>query len=229
VDEATWVLLHGTPLTPAIWRPTAAHLGGRVLVPDCTAVPDGPEPQAALARRVAREVEGDIHLVGHSFGGQVALELALLVPERIRSLTILCSRDTPFPAFAATATEVREGRAPSPVATLNRWFSPAELAAGKTAVKEARVELATASTADWARALDAIAAYDASARTPGLRVAATLVAAGADAVSTPAAMADLEQRLPDARLDVHPEWHHLSPFVDPRALAHLLEAALNPR
>jgi len=229
VNDASWVLLHGTPLTPAIWRPTAAHLLGPVRIPDCTSVPAGPEPQASLAERIATEIDGEIDLVGHSFGGQVALELALLIPGRIRSLTILCSRDTPFPAFAAVASAIRSGQVPPADATLARWFSPTELAAGGDAIDEARSELASASALDWARALDAIAVYDASSRTPDLRMPVTLIAAGGDAVSTPAAMGDLQRRLPDARLDVHPEWHHLSPFLDPRALARLLEAGADAR
>jgi pimeloyl-ACP methyl ester carboxylesterase len=223
--ERGWMLLHGTPLAPAIWGPAAEHLDGPVAVPDCTVTPAGPNPQATTAARLAEGISGDIDLVGHSFGGQTALELALLIPERVRSLTVLCSRDTPVPAFAAVAAAVRAGTGPTVEATLRRWFAPEELAAGGPVGDEVRAELATASVPDWAAALDAIARYDSSARTPGLRMPVTLVAAGGDAVSTPDAMRALQSRIPHADLIVHDAWHHLSPFLDPAALAALLTRA----
>ena len=61
-----------------------------------------------------------MHVVGHSFGGQVALDLALLAPARVRALTLICSRDTPFPAFAATAAALRRGDPVDPDAALGR-------------------------------------------------------------------------------------------------------------
>ncbi|MEF2977946.1 alpha/beta fold hydrolase [Subtercola sp. YIM 133946] len=222
----SWVLVHGTPLAPAIWQPAAALLAGDVFVPDCRAVPPGPNPQAALAAQVVAQADdGRFDLAGHSFGGQIALEIALLVPERVRSLTILCSRDTPFPAFQAVAEAVRGGAAPSVDATLARWLSPNELTSGAAVVDDVRAELAAASLPDWARALEAIATYDRSAATPSLAMPVRLVACGQDAVATPEAMGELHARIPHSRLDVRPNAHHLSLFLDPAALAHTLEGA----
>jgi 3-oxoadipate enol-lactonase len=48
-----------------------------------------------------------MHPAGHSFGRQVALDLALLIPDRIATVTLICSRDTPFPGFAAAAASLR--------------------------------------------------------------------------------------------------------------------------
>ena len=105
-----WLLIHGTPLTPEVWTPTADALGtAEVLAPDCTDVPTGDNPQAAIARRLLESVDGDLDVVGHPFGGQIAIEVALRAPQRVRTLTILCSRDTPFPAFGALAESVRAG------------------------------------------------------------------------------------------------------------------------
>src|SRR4029077_307130 len=67
------------------------------------------------------------HVVGHSFGGQVALELALQRPDLVSELTLLCTRDTPYSAFAAAADHVVAGRADVDGA-LQRWFSRVELA-----------------------------------------------------------------------------------------------------
>ena len=83
------------------------------------------------------------HVVGHSFGGQVALELAIQRPDLVSELTLLCTRDTPYPAFAAAADDVAAGRSDIDD-TLRRWFSPAELDDDGAAVRSARTALATA-------------------------------------------------------------------------------------
>ena len=222
----TWVLLHGTPLAPAIWRETARELTDQpVQIPDCTQVPDR-DAQRRLAGRVAGALgDGDLDVVGHSFGGQIAIDLGLLRPQQVRSLTILCSRDTPFPPFARTATAVRDGSPPSVPASLARWFTADQLAANCPAVQAARRQLESASLSDWANALDAIATFDRTARAAELIMPVNLIAAGGDAVSTPAAMADFATRLPRATLVVQDGWMHMSPFVDPSRLAGMLRTA----
>jgi len=223
---AAWVLLHGTPLTPAVWHGIARLLSDqRVLVPDCTRVPDD-DAQGTLAAEVATAIgDATVDVVGHSFGGQVAIDLALLRPQHVRSLTILCSRDTPFPAFSQTAEAVRAGSSPSAEAGLKRWFTAEEVRAESPAVQEARRALERASRADWAAALDAIATFDRSSRSAELTMPVALMAAGGDAVSAPAVMAEMATRITRATFAVQPAWMHMSPFVDPSALAGLLREA----
>lgn len=220
----TLVLLHGAPLTPDIWAETVAHLGGRAVVtPDCTEVPNSREAQSILAEQVAAEVEGDLDLVGHSFGGQIAIDLALSHPDRVRTLTILCSRDTPYPAFGPVAAQVRAGSGPSIVGSLARWFTAEELIADPPAVRAAREQLSRANDEHWAAALSAIATYDRWSRTGSLSMPVTVVAAGKDGVSTPEVMADLARRVHGAVFDLHPEWSHMSAFTEPEALAALID------
>lgn len=231
-----WVLLHGTPLTPAVWDGVAARLGprGRVLCP--TAAPagvvteagevgDAADAPAELAAWLASSHGGlpdRMHVVGHSFGGQVALDLALLAPGRVRALTLICSRDTPFPAFAATAAALRRGDPVDPDAALDRWFTAAELRGNSPVVQYARCCLQQADRRSWAAALEAIAGYDRSDRVAAISVPVTLIAAELDPVSTPAAMSALASRLPRASLTVLPGAAHMSPFIDPAALATLI-------
>jgi pimeloyl-ACP methyl ester carboxylesterase len=225
-----WVLLHGTPLTPAVWDDVAAHLApaGRVLCPDVTPAggpADTGDAQAALAARLASAeagLPGRMHLAGHSFGGQVALDLALLIPDRIQTLTLICSRDTPFPPFAAAAATLREGGPADPEAALGRWFTAAELHANGPVVNYARRCLAGADRAPWVAALEAIARYDRAGRVAAIGVPVRLIAAEHDPVSTPAAMSDLAGRLPRASLTVLPGAAHMSPFTDPATLAGLI-------
>jgi pimeloyl-ACP methyl ester carboxylesterase len=225
-SQERWLLLHGTPLTPSVWTDIAAHLQPTGAV-RCPWVTPGntSEAQLDVARRLRddlHDVTGDVHVVGHSFGGQVALELALAMPQRVRSLTILCSRDTPFPAFAAAAQAV-PGFGPADLdAVLSRWFRPADLAADGPLVRYARRCLITADRALWATALRAIASYDRSHLTPTIDVPVTLIAAELDQVSTPAAMTAMAGRLSHARLHVLPDAAHMSPFLHPEALAHMI-------
>ncbi|THG33988.1 alpha/beta hydrolase [Glaciibacter flavus] len=222
---ATWVLIHGTPLTPAVWQPVAALLDGPKVMPDCTRVPGRTDAQNAIARTIAPTLPaGRWDVVGHSFGGQIAIELALANAERVKSLTVLCSRDTPFSPFAEVAEAVRQGTGPTVAAGLARWFTAGEIDADAEAVRQARADLAaaTASPEDWANALSAIATYDRSADVGRLEMPTYLVAAGRDSVSTPAVMTDLSARLPRATLRVHEDWAHMSAFTDPPALAKML-------
>ena len=103
------------------------------LVPRCQAGPRpwGPPGCAGRASGLdAGTVPGAADVVGHSFGGQVAIDLALLAPQRIKTLTLVCSRDTPFSAFAAAVARLRHGDPVDTAAALGRWFTEPELDTG---------------------------------------------------------------------------------------------------
>ena len=225
-----WVLLHGTPLTPQVWDGVARHLRGYgpVWCPDVSPAAGRRDTQAALAAHLAAALEQfpeRLHVVGHSFGGQVAIDVALLAPRRVQTLTLVCSRDTPFPAFAAAAARLRHGDPVDIGAALGRWFTEPEINARGPVVSYARRCLQHADRASWAAALDAIACYDRADRTGSIGVPSTLIAAGLDQVSTPAAMAALASRLPAATLHVLPGAAHMTPFSDPARLGMLLTRA----
>ena len=56
----------------------------------------------------------------------------------------------------------------------------------------------------------------------------TLIAAELDHVATVSAMTELAGRLPNAALTVLPGAEHMTPFVEPKALAGLLSRAAEP-
>ena len=226
-EHAGWLLLHGTPLTPQIWNGVADYLRGYgpVQCPEITPTAGRQGAQAALAAQLAAALEPfpeRLHVVGHSFGGQVAIDLALLAPHRMAALTVICSRDTPFPAFATAAARLRHGHPLDIADALGRWFTPSELAAGGPVVSYARHCLQQADRTSWAAALDAIASYDRADRVGAISVPVTLIAAELDRVSTPAAMSALAGRLPQAALRVLPGAAHMSPFSDPAQLSLLI-------
>jgi pimeloyl-ACP methyl ester carboxylesterase len=224
--DDVWWLLHGTPLTPTVWDAVAAPLAstGRVRRPLVALSPGRDAGVTGLAKRLVGGLPAKVrpHLVGHSFGGQVALEMALLAPDHIRSLTMVCSRDTPFPGFARAAAALREGEPVDVNAAMRRWFRPAELEAGGAVVDYARRCLTAADRSSWAAALEEIARFDRSHKTPGLGVPLTLVAAEFDQVSTVDAMRALADRAPTSKLHVLRDASHMSPFLTPAALAALL-------
>lgn len=54
------------------------------------------ESVSLLARWLAAAYEAPVHLVGHSMGGQLAIELAARAPDRVASLTLVASSGVPF-------------------------------------------------------------------------------------------------------------------------------------
>jgi pimeloyl-ACP methyl ester carboxylesterase len=93
--------LHSSLSSKAQWRPLADYLGTYYSVAAVdlhgygasrlTAASISLEEEAARALMRARDLIGSrqpVHLIGHSYGGAVALTLAKMWPERVRSLTV---------------------------------------------------------------------------------------------------------------------------------------------
>lgn len=93
----TVVLLHCSGSSGAQWRALAAQLGRRyrVIAPDLigygAAAPWSGQGEFSLAQEAAALQMPDepVHLVGHSYGGGVALHLARTRPELLASLTLI--------------------------------------------------------------------------------------------------------------------------------------------
>jgi len=95
------VLLHSTGASGSQWRRLAAELGDRfrVVAPDlCGYGGSGPwkgkgeislAAEAALVAALIERLDQPVHLVGHSFGGAVALRLAQERPELLKSLVLI--------------------------------------------------------------------------------------------------------------------------------------------
>lgn len=95
------VLLHCSGSSGAQWRTLAPLLGARyrMMTPDLigygAAAPwsgrggFGLAQEAAAVRSLLGRLDEPAHLVGHSYGGAVALHIARTRPERLRSLTLV--------------------------------------------------------------------------------------------------------------------------------------------
>jgi len=91
------VLLHSSGFSSRQWKRLAAELGDRAVVPELAGHGDAepwPEPKpfsfqidveriAALVRSL-----GGAHVVGHSYGGLIAMQVALAEPAAVRSLQL---------------------------------------------------------------------------------------------------------------------------------------------
>jgi pimeloyl-ACP methyl ester carboxylesterase len=100
-DRETVVLLHGSASNNALWRHTKSALQSRYrcIAPDLI----GYGSSAAWPQRAAFGLDAELraiepllrccadtlHLVGHSYGGVLALYLALADPGRVQSLTLI--------------------------------------------------------------------------------------------------------------------------------------------
>ena len=94
------VALHCSGSSGRQWDPYAERLpaGMRLTAPDLMGsgrenawTPGAPVTLEAEARRVLAAFPGDgapVHLIGHSYGGAVALEIAMRWPEKVRTLTL---------------------------------------------------------------------------------------------------------------------------------------------
>ena len=101
IDRETVVLLHGSASNSALWRHTKGALQSRYrcIAPDLI----GYGSSAAWPQQAALGLDAELraiepllqccadalHLVGHSYGGVLALHLALADPERVQSLTLI--------------------------------------------------------------------------------------------------------------------------------------------
>jgi haloacetate dehalogenase len=93
------LLLHGVPETAAMWRPVIDELARDriVLAPDLKGLGEsevrGPYDIPTLVNELAalalHEVDGRIDVVGHDWGGSLAIVLARTRPELVRRLVVI--------------------------------------------------------------------------------------------------------------------------------------------
>jgi pimeloyl-ACP methyl ester carboxylesterase len=95
------ILIHGSLATSATWRRVAANLEGaglRLVAPDLPGwgesqaepddCPDLLEYEARAIEALARAEDSPVHLAGHSYGGNLALYVALAARIPVRSLVL---------------------------------------------------------------------------------------------------------------------------------------------
>lgn len=117
-DGPALVLLHGVPARGAIWADVAAEVGPQVdvITPDLLGFGSSDKPRDLQTLHAKSQAEALLEaldelevpaatVVGHDFGGSVALHLTQLAPERVSALGLLATNafpDTPIPLPLST-------------------------------------------------------------------------------------------------------------------------------
>jgi 3-oxoadipate enol-lactonase len=201
-----------------------------------TAVPPGPYEMADYAADAAALLDHvgweRCRVVGVSFGGMVAQELAVTYPERVERLALVCT--SPGGGFASYPLHTLANEDPDGVMTLRATLLDTRFTPEYLAAHEADRMLAEFATARRAEAvpdevqrgaalqLDARSRHDVVDRL-GAITCPTFVAAGRyDGIAPPANSEAIAARVADAELRVY-EGGHMFFVQDPTALPEILD------
>lgn len=210
------VLIHGAGGCAATWAPVLPHWGPGDHAVDLPGRGSAQGVPAASAAEAARALEGlpeGALLVGHSFGGAVAIEAALAAPERWAGLVLVGSgaRLRVAPAIL----EAVAAATPSAPFRLDFAFGPDADLAVVAAYHAAAAPVPPATAlADW-RACDA---FDRRERLGELALPVLVVHGDADRLTPPRFQEWLEQAIPGTSRAVVPGAGHMLPWEAPEAL-----------
>lgn len=222
---STAVFLHGLGGGRTAWRPQLAELSSsrRCVAWDAPGYGESAPvadtsfdayADAAVAFIDTVSPNAPVDLVGMSFGGMIAQYAAARAPERIRTLTLLCTS----PKFGLDGTDPDEWRA-NRLSGLEAMGSPAAAAPailsslagprGAHVVPEAVEAMARVPLSGLLDSLSTIASHDSRALLPEVHIP-TLILVGELDDETPVAYAEaIDELLPDSRVVVIPGAGHL--------------------
>jgi pimeloyl-ACP methyl ester carboxylesterase len=232
----TLVLLHPVGLDLCCWDEVATRLASscevlRMDLPGHGRSPDA-EPgmtlsdyAAAVRRTLALAGVPCAHVAGLSFGGMIAQTLAIEHADSCASLIAAgCPCTIPADARAARAERgalaAREGMGAVIPSTLERWFTPAFLAAG--GAESTRQRLLRQRVSGWRVAWEAISNLDTEPRLRDLTLPALCVAGERDQATPVEAVAHLARCIPGARLQVLAGAPHMMSIESAPALSDVL-------
>ncbi|PPG92762.1 hypothetical protein C5C39_01755 [Rathayibacter sp. AY1F3] len=161
---------------------------------------------------------GAFHYAGISLGGAIGLGLAVDAPERLASVTAICSAPrigTPDGWADRAGTARRSGTASLVTLSAERWFAPAFVRSSPDTVGAALGELVDVDDESYALCCEALA------HPPGLAAArdVLLVAGALDAALPLASIREQAEAMPGARVEVLDGVGHLPGYEAPERLA----------
>ena len=226
------VLLHGAVCDGRVWRPQVDALANEFTVvawdaPGCGQSADAPEsfrlPEYAdvLAELIAALGLSPAHVLGHSFGGALALQLALRHPTDVATLILVGGYAGWAGSLPAAEVERRLAFALDAADRLPGAFEPTSMPGlfsekmtpeAATALARIMSEARPAATRSMAHAL---AEADLREALPSIRVPTLLISGDADERAPLNVAEDLHRRIPRSRLAVLPGVGHECALEDP--------------
>ena len=246
----TVVLVPGSCSTGAAWRPIIAHWTNRFHCVTTSLLGYGgtTERRTAATADIAQEVEiveavirragHPVHLVGHSFGGLVALAVALRRPDLLHSLTILeapapeilrrCGEDDHYQSFrqmsSAYVSAFQAGRSDAIAAMIDFYGGPGTFAAWPQRVRDYAIATTAANLMDWSCAYG----FDLTPQLLARVAAPTLVAYGESSHPAPQRANELLGRnIPGGRVTVIKGAAHFMIATHAREVAQLVAAHID--
>ena len=228
------VLLHGFPLSSALWRQQQEQLAGRyrVITPDLRGHGQSPAPAGvyemeSLARDVlalldSLNIERAV-IMGHSMGGYVTLAAWKLAPERLLAIGLIDSQasadtDEGRQRRLQLAQDVAaKGNQVAAEAMLPRLFAVG-LAAGDPIWEQVREVILKTPLTGIIGALNGMAVrHDSTAMLPAITVPALVVAGDKDQIIPLAKAQALAAGMPHATLEVIASAGHMTMLEQPAA------------
>jgi 3-oxoadipate enol-lactonase len=220
------VLLHPVGLDRHFWGPLVERASGlrKLIALDLPGHGDSPllgeywtiaEYAKSVYRTLDDLIDGYFEVLGLSFGGMIAQELALLAPQSVSRLIVGACPGV-IPPGARDGVRARgekalaSGMASVVDETLSRWFTPDFLRAPE--VQRVKNRLLTNDVRGWAAGWFAISSFNALERLSQLQVPALVIAAELDAgtpVAATRAIADALPRSSFALLENAPHMMHI--------------------
>lgn len=197
--------------------------GGSKAVPGATSM----EALAGLVIGVADAAGADaFHHAGISLGGAVGAWLALRHPDRVLSLTMVCSAakfGTEESWHERSALVRDHGTQALAEAARGRWFTAN---ADEAAVQAMIDDLLAVDDEGYAECCEALSGYDIRADLPDITPPALIVAGRDDPAVPPPVARELADGIPGATLHELPGAAHLAPVERPGAVLAALRAHL---
>jgi 3-oxoadipate enol-lactonase len=230
------LFVHGLPLDHTMWQAQIDEFsrGFRVLAPDLRGFGESPLGKGEVTmRRYAEDlallldrlgIREKIIFCGLSMGGYIAWQFWQKYAERLAGLVVCDTRaaaDTPEARAgrAALAAKVLDvGPQAAADAMLPKLFAPESERENPAAIAATRAVILRTSAAGIAAALDGMAKRpDVTDMLGGIAVRTLVIVGEHDAISPPAEMRGIADRIPGAEFAVIKRAGHMSPLEEPDA------------
>ncbi|WP_429277388.1 alpha/beta fold hydrolase [Novosphingobium gossypii] len=223
-DDPPLLLLAGTLCDARLFEPmlrNAALTGRPVVHCDMT----GLASAHGLAERALSRVSGPFIAVGFSLGAIVALEMAVLAPERVAAMALIAASGRDVPDADHAARRAAAMIDPGVLVGEVLWErSVAAAAQGDNALKETIVAMAR-SQPPGTLALQVEVALTRSDKRPlllAMQMPAVVLGGAEDRIAPPELQRELAEGLPDAELVIAPGAGHFLPLECPDLCARTL-------